>query len=523
MEYDLVIIGFGISGMVTARHAQKNNLKFIVLEKGDTFGGVWANTYDTTKLQTHKSFYQFSELEAENSMPDYPYKHNLLEYFNSYIEKFNLDTNVKYSSKVIKTEYCKIHKYWKVKTSNKTYKAKYIAFCSGYFCNNNVIPNISVKNKEKVNRTLIVGNGASALDYLEHLKGKSGFENTEYHMIYKRDKYYPNFVTRQLPILLALNPVSLKIFEKMPLLLFKYLFSIFFTFNGRYPDEKINYTNIIRNDIHYILENYKKLKIFKKTITKVEENKVFFSDGSSEYYDEIINKAGYQRKIDIISPPIDDINTVLGYNFTIPRDSELYPQCALIGFAPSYNWIMVSEAQAKWFTESIKNNTFQTKHQEQTFIEKHSKKISGKSFNDLTYKSFKFAEELGIFNETTKNIRNTTLIITLIFAMGILLCTLHNYPILLTGAFSIVLYLYYKYLDESKEEKTKILKVALVFLMYGTFSESFSIKTSGVLKYAEKVKVIIPFLNVRPNCPTFLPLIYLFWAFIVIHLYKIIN
>ena len=54
MEYDLVIIGFGVSGMATARYAQKNNLKFIVLEKSDTFGGVWADAYDTTKLQTHK-------------------------------------------------------------------------------------------------------------------------------------------------------------------------------------------------------------------------------------------------------------------------------------------------------------------------------------------------------------------------------------------------------------------------------------------------------------------------------------
>ena len=107
--------------------------------------------------------------------------------------------------------------------------------------------------------------------------------------------------------------------------------------------------------------------------------------------------------------------------------------------------------------------------------------------------------------------------------MGILLCSLHNYPLILTLAFTIVLYIYFKCLDEETAEKKKVLKVALIFLIYGTFSESFSIKTSGVLKYAEKVKVTIPFFNIRPNCPTFLPLIYLFWAFIVIHLYKIIN
>jgi hypothetical protein len=523
MEYDLVIIGFGISGMVTARHAQKNNLNFIVLEKDEIFGGVWSKTYDTTKLQTHKSFYQFSELEPDNSMPDYPYKHNLLEYFNNYINKFNLNENVKYNTRVIKTEFSKTDSHWKVETSNKVYSAKYVAFCSGYFCNKNIIPKITCNKKRKVNRTLIVGNGASALDYLEHLKSKSGFGDTEYHMIYRSDKYYPNFITRQLPILLALNPVSLKIFEKMPLILFKYLFAIFFTFNGRYPKEKINYTNIIRNDLHYILENYKQLKIFKKTITKVEGNKVYFSDDTSGFYDEIINKAGYQRKIDLVSPPINDINESLGFNFAIPRDNEKYPQCAFIGYAPSYNWIMVSEAQAKWFTECIKNNRFQSKSIEQKFIEKHTNSMSGKSFNDLTYKSFKFAEDLGISNKTTKAINSSVLIIALILSMGILICTFHNYPTLLTLFFSLALYFYYKLLNESRKEKIKILKVALIFLIYGTFSESLTIKNSGVLKYAEKVKMKISFLNFTSNCPLFLPLIYLFWAFIVIHLYKIIN
>jgi len=523
MEYDLVIIGFGISGMATARYAQKNNLKFIVLEKSDTFGGVWADAYDTTKLQTHKSYYQFSEYRPSDNMPDYPHKHNLLEYFNSYIEKFGLNKHVKFNTKVTETEFINTDNYWKITTHNAVFTTKYLAICSGYFCNKNVIAKISSNKNGKVNRKLIVGNGASALDFLEHIKETSGFNDTEYHMIYRRDKYYPNYLTRQLPILLALNPISLKIFEKMPLILFKYLFSVFFTFNGRYPNEKINYTNIIRNDFHYILENIRKLKLFKKSIVKVEENNVFFSDGTDEYYDEIINKAGYQRKIDIISPPIDDINDSLGYNFALPQDTEKYPQCAFIGFAPSYNWIMVSEAQAKWFTHCIKKGSFPTKKETEIFIEKHTQNKSGKCFNDLTYKSFNFAKEFGITNENIRNINNSALLIILIISMGIFLTLFSNRPIILTILFSLILYLYYKHLDEEKIEKGNILKVALIFLIYGTLSESLIIKTSGVLKYAEKVKLNIPFFNIRLNCPTFLPCIYLFWAFIVIHLYKIIN
>ena len=84
MEYDLLIIGFGISGIATTRWAQKNGLKYTVLEKNDTFGGVWANTWDYTNLQTDKIFYQFSELSYDKSVPNFPAKHQLLDYFNNY-------------------------------------------------------------------------------------------------------------------------------------------------------------------------------------------------------------------------------------------------------------------------------------------------------------------------------------------------------------------------------------------------------------------------------------------------------
>ena len=41
MTYDLIIIGFGLSGIACARYAKKNNLKYLVLEKNSSFGGVW--------------------------------------------------------------------------------------------------------------------------------------------------------------------------------------------------------------------------------------------------------------------------------------------------------------------------------------------------------------------------------------------------------------------------------------------------------------------------------------------------
>ena len=142
MEYDLLIIGFGISGIATARWAQKNGLNYLVLEKNDTFGGVWENAEDYTHLQTDKIFYQFSELSYDKSIPNFPAKHHLLDYFNNYIEKFNLLQGVDFNTTVETVEFNQTRKVWTVKTSNnKTgYQSKYIAVCSGFFQHKTPIP-----------------------------------------------------------------------------------------------------------------------------------------------------------------------------------------------------------------------------------------------------------------------------------------------------------------------------------------------------------------------------------------------
>ena len=69
--------------------------------------------------------------------------------------------------------------------------------------------------------------------------------------------------------------------------------------------------------------------------------------------------------------------------------------------------------------------------------------------------------------------------------------------------------------------KTKKRKLAIItgiiFVLYGTLSESLVISKTGILKYSEHVKID------KLNIPVFLPLVYLFWSFIVIQIYETIN
>ena len=55
--FDLIIIGYGISGVSCARWASEYGLNYIILEQNSNLGGVWFNKKnENTQLQTPKKF-----------------------------------------------------------------------------------------------------------------------------------------------------------------------------------------------------------------------------------------------------------------------------------------------------------------------------------------------------------------------------------------------------------------------------------------------------------------------------------
>ena len=53
MVYELVIIGFGVSGIAAAKVAKKNKLNFVVIETKETYGGCWNDTFDNTDFRAY--------------------------------------------------------------------------------------------------------------------------------------------------------------------------------------------------------------------------------------------------------------------------------------------------------------------------------------------------------------------------------------------------------------------------------------------------------------------------------------
>ena len=100
------IIGAGISGLLACKYTLSKGYTPVVFESQGGAGGVWINTFQTTKLQTPKSYFQFSDFPWPSSVKeDTPDHSQVLDYVQSYAPHFNLVRHIKFNSRVVRIEF----------------------------------------------------------------------------------------------------------------------------------------------------------------------------------------------------------------------------------------------------------------------------------------------------------------------------------------------------------------------------------------------------------------------------------
>ncbi|KAK4428352.1 putative flavin-containing monooxygenase 1 [Sesamum alatum] len=105
-ERRIAIVGAGISGLLACKHAIEKGFKPVVFEARNNVGGVWSNTIHSTKLQSPKDYFQFSDFPWPESVSEtFPDHNRVLDYITSYACRFDLFPLINFNSKVVSINY----------------------------------------------------------------------------------------------------------------------------------------------------------------------------------------------------------------------------------------------------------------------------------------------------------------------------------------------------------------------------------------------------------------------------------
>ncbi|KAI3830868.1 hypothetical protein MKX03_015573 [Papaver bracteatum] len=194
MSRKVGIVGAGISGLLACKYVHEKGFEPIVFESQPGLGGVWSHTLETTKLQTPRQEYEFSDFPWPSSVKESFRNHNqVMEYVESYAVHFGLYPYIKFNTNVININYVvqdgeDMHSWshwggtpqvfttsnlkgkWEIATSsttaahdqNKVYEVEFVILCIG---RHSGFPNIPDFPPNKGPEAFINGTVIHSMDY----------------------------------------------------------------------------------------------------------------------------------------------------------------------------------------------------------------------------------------------------------------------------------------------------------------------------------------------------------------------
>lgn len=135
-NFDIVIIGAGISGIGTAFHLQKKcpEKSYVILEGRDALGGTW-------------DLFRYPGIRSDSSMLTMAYSFKpwhdtkitgkgeaILNYVRETAAENNIEQHIRYSQKATQATWSSEHSTWTIQTqSGETYECNFLLNCAGYY------------------------------------------------------------------------------------------------------------------------------------------------------------------------------------------------------------------------------------------------------------------------------------------------------------------------------------------------------------------------------------------------------
>lgn len=313
----ICVIGAGPSGLAAIKNLQEQGLTSItVFEKNNQIGGNWvfdecndhSSVYETTHIISSKRWSEFEDFPMPADYSDYPSHSQLLNYFRSYTQHFNLDQYIRFNSTVLKVTRSDEHQ-WQVVyedehgAHNEVFDyllvanghhwdpalPKYPGEFSGETLHSHQYKKAAVFKDKRV---LVVGGGNSACDVaveISRIAPKTCISMRRgYHI-------FPKFIFGK-----PTDDAVAKIQWMPSWLRQKFIALVIRGLQGRYPKYKLMKPDCGPLEIHptintellYFIRHGKIIP--RPGIVRFEGKKVYFTDGTQEEFDVVIFATGYQ-------------------------------------------------------------------------------------------------------------------------------------------------------------------------------------------------------------------------------------
>ncbi len=140
-DYDVLIVGAGISGIGAACHLQKKspNRSFTILEARDNIGGTW-DLFRYPGIRSDSDMYTLGYVfKPWNEGAAIADGDSILKYLNETVEENNLRDKINFGRRVTRAEWSTEQSRWTVTISHngsdetETLTCQYLFMCSGYY------------------------------------------------------------------------------------------------------------------------------------------------------------------------------------------------------------------------------------------------------------------------------------------------------------------------------------------------------------------------------------------------------
>jgi len=123
-----IVISVGPAGLAVRTCLDQANIPCIILEQSERVGAAWQRHYDRLHIHTDKTNSGLIFLPYPKDYQRYLSRSQLIEYLESYAQKFQLD--IRFRQEVISARY--ENDQWEVQTQNNLYHARNLVIAAGY-------------------------------------------------------------------------------------------------------------------------------------------------------------------------------------------------------------------------------------------------------------------------------------------------------------------------------------------------------------------------------------------------------